>query len=152
MGLAQQLFGGLLRFTTAVCGPAPQSPRSPAPHAPHHPSAPPATPSCAPPPYLLPLHPRHQQATSSPRPNRRSKCLLSAIQSGARLRKAVTHDRSARRPRRKVSATLVLLLHQRCASSMSPPAPFVHSSTPDSAPEAPTMTHGSTSGHRERNR
>ncbi|OAX41282.1 hypothetical protein K503DRAFT_712926 [Rhizopogon vinicolor AM-OR11-026] len=154
MGLAQQLFGGLLPSRPQSAGPAPQSPRSPVPHAPlPPPSAPPAppAPAASPPPSAPAAPPPPTGNIVAPAPTGDRNALLNSIQNGARLRKAVTHDRSGAATSGKVIGDVSPPAHINAAPRpSSPPAPFVHSPTPESVPEAPPVTHGLTSGHSKR--
>lgn len=148
MGLAQQLFGNLLPSRPLSAGPeksrspAPLLPASapPAPPAPSAPSAP-----SAPPPPSVNIAP--------PAPTGNHSALLNAIQGGAKLRKAVTHDRSAAATSGKVIGDVAPPAHINAAPRpASPPAAiapaaFVLPSPQESIAEAPQMSRGSTSGH-----
>jgi len=150
MGLAQQLFGGfvtvhdrslrglLLSLLEALhsCSPTTTFWRL------LHPSCAPAT--------ICSSAPPHQQATSSPGPNRRSKCPPERYSKRSKMRKAVHPRPQWRATSGKVIGDVSPPTHINAAPRpLSPPAPFVHSST-GFRPEAPPMTHGSTSGHSKR--
>lgn len=152
MDIAQRLFGTLLPSRPQSAGPAPQStgspvsPASPTPPAPAPPVAP-AAPSAL---------------VTAPVPTGNRGALLSAIQGGARLRKAVTKDRSAAALSGKVIGDTAPPSHinaaPRPASPPSPPpesislspAPFTIPPPPAQPPAAPLMGPESSSGHGKR--
>lgn len=158
MGLAQQLFGNLLPSRPQSTGPEKsRSPAPPATSAPNPPAAPPPPPASAPaapsPPSAPFAPPPPVVNTATPAPTGDRNALLSAIQGGARLRKAVTHDRSAAATSGKVIGDIAPPAHinatPRPASppaAIAPPA-FVLPSPQEYVAEAPQMTKGSTSGH-----
>ena len=142
--LARQLFGSILPPASAP--PRPQSAAAgasavpkvptptatpPPPHAPPAPAAPPAPPAPAAPP--APYAPATPSASVAPPPAGDRGALLSSIQSGARLRKAVTNDRSA-------SA-----LSGRVLGDIAPP----HISATPNVPHAET-SHPENNGHQSR--
>ncbi|KAG2348212.1 hypothetical protein BDR05DRAFT_903524 [Suillus weaverae] len=159
MGLAQQLFGNLLPSRPQSTGP--EKSRSPAPSVPPAPSAP--NPPAAPPPPPAPAAPSPPSAPSAPpppavnvaapAPTGDRNALLSAIQGGARLRKAVTHDRSAAATSGRVIGDVVPPAHINAAPRpASPPAAiesaaFVLPLPQELVAEASQMTKGSTPGH-----
>ncbi|KIK78082.1 hypothetical protein PAXRUDRAFT_17082 [Paxillus rubicundulus Ve08.2h10] len=143
MGLAQQLFGTLLPSRPQSAGPPPQSTGSPA--------------SPPPPPPPVPLAPAALPTASAPiaapPPTGNRSALLSAIEGGARLRKAVTNDRSAVATSGKVIGGVAPPDHinaaPRPASPPSPsapasisPAPFSLPPPPAGPPTAPLMGQG----------
>ncbi|KAG1741757.1 uncharacterized protein EDB91DRAFT_313156 [Suillus paluster] len=153
MGLAQQLFGNLLPTRPQSAGPVPQSPRSPGPAA----SSPPPSAPPAPPVFSAPAAPPPPVGNiTAPAPTGDRGALLSAIQGGARLRKAVTHDRSAAATSGKVIGDAATPAHINAAPRpVSPPAviePVALVLSPVLKPviEAPRMTRESTSGHSKR--
>ncbi|KAH7911883.1 hypothetical protein BJ138DRAFT_1062162 [Hygrophoropsis aurantiaca] len=141
MGLAQQLFGSLLPARPQSAGPAPQSTGSPAPVAPPAPPAPAAPPA-----------PTAAVLIAAPAPSEGRSALLSAIQGGARLRKATTNDRSAAPTSGRVVGDTAPPPHINTAPRpASPPAPVI--SSPPAAPfypEAPLMGGGQGSSHSKR--
>ncbi|KAG1749461.1 hypothetical protein EDB19DRAFT_1680127 [Suillus lakei] len=149
MGLAQQLFGNLLPSRPQSAGPE-KSPRSPAPlqppSAPPAPSAPTAPP--APPPPSAPFAPPPPALNiAAPTPTGDRNALLGAIQGGARLRKAVTHDRSAAAISGKVIGDVAPPPHINAAPRPASPPAAIAPATFSPSLRHPRMTRGSTSGH-----
>ncbi|KAG2139113.1 uncharacterized protein EDB93DRAFT_707815 [Suillus bovinus] len=151
MGLAQQLFGNLLPSRPQSAGP--EKSRSPAPLSP--PSAPPPPPApIAPSPPSAPFAPPPPSVDIAPPASTGDRnALLSAIQGGAKLRKAVTHDRSAAAASGKVIGDIAPPPHINVAPRPASPPPvispvtFVLPSLQEPVAEAPQMTRESTSGH-----
>ncbi|KAI6009637.1 hypothetical protein F5J12DRAFT_935062 [Pisolithus orientalis] len=132
VGLAQQLFGGLLPARPQSAGPAPPPPPPPVPAVPAPSKSPtPVAPSAA--------------------PGDRSS-LLSAIQGGAVLRKTVTNDRSAAATAGRIIGDNTLPAHvsatPRSPSPPSPPAPAAPVLPVTEASEPPQVELTSTSKHR----
>ncbi|KAG2066386.1 hypothetical protein BDR04DRAFT_1106832 [Suillus decipiens] len=160
MGLAQQLFGNLLPSRPQSTGPeksrspAPEKSRSPAFSVPSAPTSPDA-PLPLPPPAVpsAPSVPPPAVNIDSPAPTGDRNALLSAIQGGAKLRKAVTNDRSAAATSGKVIGDVAPPAHINAAPRpVSPPAAiapasFVLPSPQEPVTEAPRIVGGSTSGH-----
>lgn len=153
MGLAQQLFGNLLPSRPQSAGP--EKSRSPAPLLPASapPAPPPPAPTAPPPPSAPSAPPPPSVNIATPAPTGNHSALLNAIQGGAKLRKAVTHDRSAAATSGKVIGDVAPPAHINAAPRPSSPpaaiapAAFVLPSPQESIAEAPQMSRGSTSGH-----
>ncbi|EMD34285.1 hypothetical protein CERSUDRAFT_117167 [Gelatoporia subvermispora B] len=152
--LAQQLFGSILPPSRPQSAAAPTKPTSPPlaaspniapPPPPPPPSAPPAipagsdTPVPPPPPFGAPATPPPPPAPAAsaivaPQPSGDRNALLSAIQSGARLRKAQTNDRSAAALSGKVLGDAAPPPHVTIAPREPSPPPAAPSPPPPAPP------------------